>query len=387
MQVSRRRIAVVALLFAGLAGAAMAQPPAGNQTGDFRRDYLGPLRAKSCPNGEAKTEGEPVALGATPVPLQSMNLSRKFIGDLAFVAGFHLVSPDKRFGGLSGIELLGDGQLLMVSDQGDFVWFDLDEDGVTPVRARIAAMHDAAGEPLRGKMEGDAEDLAYVDGLALVSFEQDHRVLAFDMAGCGAAARGAPIIFGKFGGAFDAAFDRQKLKVSGNAGAEGLAITPDWYLFAGLESQSGAASPLSARALEATPEFDQTVGSGAPPVVGLDIVADGGDIRLFSLHRSTNPLASTVISLLETRFTRQLDQAQLPARIMSEIDERSHVRFRRESVRTLAQMNVLVTIDNFEGIAARRMPDGRVRLYVVSDDNFSGTQRSLLMIYDVARQS
>jgi hypothetical protein len=29
------------------------------------------------------------------------------------------------------------------------------------------------------------------------------------------------------------------------------------------------------------------------------------------------------------------------------------------------------------------MPDGRVRLYVVSDDNFSGKQRTLLMIYDV----
>jgi len=36
----------------------------------------------------------------------------------------------------------------------------------------------------------------------------------------------------------------------------------------------------------------------------------------------------------------------------------------------LAQMNVLVTVDNFEGVAARQMPDGRVRLYVVSDEQF-----------------
>ena len=46
-------------------------------------------------------------------------------------------------------------------------------------------------------------------------------------------------------------------------------------------------------------------------------------------------------------------------------------------------MNLLVTIDNFEGIAARQMPDGRVRLFIVSDDNFSASQRTLLMVYDV----
>ena len=53
----------------------------------------------------------------------------------------------------------------------------------------------------------------------------------------------------------------------------------------------------------------------------------------------------------------------------------------------LAQMNVLVTVDNFEGIAARQMADGRVRLYVVSDDNFSSKQRTLLMIYDLPPRS
>ena len=148
-----------------------------------------------------------------------------------------------------------------------------------------------------------------------------------------------------------------------------------------------SASPLSSRAIEAAPEFDLEIGKGMPPVVGLDILPDGDALRVFSLHRSTRALDANVISIVETRFVRELDQANLPARIISEINERSHVRFRPESVRTLAQMNVLVTIDNFEGVAARQMPDGRVRLYVISDDNFSGKQRTLLMIYDVPRQS
>lgn len=386
MRASRRNAIAVALL-ACLAGVAAAQPQAAHHTGDLALDYLVPLRAKSCPKGVAKTEAETVILNATRVPLQGMDPSRKTIGALTFVAGFHLTSPDKRLGGLSGIELLDDGNLLTVSDQGDLVWLDLAEDGVTPVRARIAVMHDAAGEPLRGKAEGDAEDIAYADGLALVSFERDHRALAFDIRACGAAARGAPITFGTFGGDFAAAFDRQKLKVDSNSGAEGLAITPDWFLFTGLESRSAGASPLSARAIEGVPEFDQGIGSGAPPVVGLDIIPDGEDLRVFSLHRATNPLATDMISLVETRFTRELDQARVPARSVSEIDARSHVRFKPKDTRVLAQMNVLVTVDNFEGVAARQMSDGRVRLYVVSDDNFSSKQRTLLMIYDLPPRS
>jgi hypothetical protein len=386
MRGSRRNAIAVALL-ACLAGVAAAQPQAAHYTGDLSQDYLVPLRAKSCPKGVAKTEAETVILNATPVPLQGMDPSRKTIGALTFVAGFHLTSPDKRLGGLSGIELLDDGNLLTVSDQGDLVWLDLAEDGVTPVRARIAVMHDAAGEPLRGKAEGDAEDIAYTDGLALVSFERDHRALAFDIRACGAAARGAPITFGKFGGDFAAAFDRQKLKVDSNSGAEGLAITPDWFMFVGLESRSGGASPLSARAIEGSPEFDQGIGSGAPPAVGLDIIPDGEDLRVFSLHRATNPLATNMISLVETRFMRELDQADQPARSVSEIDERSHVRFSSKDTRVLAQMNVLMTVDNFEGVAAREMSDGRVRLYVVSDDNFSSKQRTLLMIYDLLPRS
>ena len=40
-------------------------------------------------------------------------------------------------------------------------------------------------------------------------------------------------------------------------------------------------------------------------------------------------------------------------------------------------------VDNFEGIAVRRTQDGVVRLYLVSDDNFSRNQRSLLFVFNV----
>lgn len=378
----RTRWIAISFLALGYAGAAQAQ----TLTGDLDRDFLKPLRQASCPNSVAAAPPAAIDLQASRVPLQGLNPTRKTLGELTFVDGFHLTSSDTRFGGLSGLDVLEDGSLLAVSDDGDLVWIDLDEDGVTPKTARIAGLHDAAGKDLRGKAEGDAEGLAYGDGLSLVSFERDHRVLAFATRACGAAARGVPVTSGMFGGSLAQAFDRAGLKVGANSGPEALAITPDGFMLIGLESQAGGASPLSARAIEAAPEFDLRIGSGMPPVVGMDIVTDGENLRVFSLHRSTNAMASTVIAIAETVFKRELDQAGLPARIVSEINERSHVRFQPVSSRVLAQMNLFITIDNFEGIAARAMPDGRTRLYVVSDDNFSAKQRTLLMIYDVAKR-
>jgi hypothetical protein len=40
------------------------------------------------------------------------------------------------------------------------------------------------------------------------------------------------------------------------------------------------------------------------------------------------------------------------------------------------------TVDNFEGVAALPNPDGSVRLYIISDDNFSARQRTLLLAFD-----
>jgi hypothetical protein len=375
-----RQVAAVVVLACAVCGAE-AQPVEGG----FKRDYLDPLLSGSCPQGARLREPDAIDIRAAQVPLQMVNPMRTTIGELSFVGGFHLTSKDKRFGGLSGLDLLDDGRLLAASDAGDFVWIALDDEGTTPVSASIAGMSDRDGQSLRGKARGDAEGLAVMDGMALVSFEGDHRVLAFGVGQCGADARGVPVALEA--GGLPAAMARQSINAGGNGGVEALAVAPGWFMMAGVESKAGDASAVSVRALEAAPEFDIRIGEGAPGVVGLDLipnaVGDGG-FTAYSLHRSTRALASEVIVLVETRFERGLDPSNLPARITREMDERSRVRFRPVASRKLAAMNPLVTMDNFEGVAARRMPDGRVRLYIVSDDNFSASQRTLLMIFEVA---
>jgi hypothetical protein len=49
----------------------------------------------------------------------------------------------------------------------------------------------------------------------------------------------------------------------------------------------------------------------------------------------------------------------------------------------IAVMIPPVTVDNMEGIAARRGENGETLLYLVSDDNFSGFQRTLLMMFEL----
>jgi hypothetical protein len=351
-------------------------------TGTLER-FLAGLANVSCPKGAASAKAGAVAIKVRSVPLQAFNPMRISVGQLSFVGGFHLASDDERFGGLSGIDVLDDGNLLAVSDKGGFVWIDVAGDGFTPVAARMSEMHDAKGRALRGKANGDAEGLAVVGGTALVSFEGNHRVLAFDIGECGAVARGAPIVTGRYGRPMADAFAAKKLKVDSNQGPEPLAVTPDWYMFTGIETKAGRGSSLSARPIEAPPEFDLEFAEGAPEFVGLDLLQNGEDIRAFSLHRSTQALSGAAIVVKETVFERYLDQAKLPARVVSGIDERSHWKFRETSSRTLAEMNVLLTIDNYESIAAARLPDGRVRLFILSDDNFSTSQRTLLMVFDV----
>ena len=55
----------------------------------------------------------------------------------------------------------------------------------------------------------------------------------------------------------------------------------------------------------------------------------------------------------------------------------------------LGRLDGGLTHDNMEGIAGVDRPDGKVRLYIVSDDNFGdipefivGRQRTLLMAFD-----
>ncbi len=356
-------------------------------TGGFGA-YMRTLSSASCPVGTAIGRAESIGVNTSPTQLQPLNPGRRRVGDLTFVAGYQLTSPDSRFGGLSGLEILDDGNLLAVSDHNAFVWIDLDKDGVTPIAARIAEMSDKDGYQLETDVDGRAEGLAWNAGMALVSFDDNHRVLAYDIGKCGAAARGAPIVFGPFGMPLAEAYDESRISVNDGAGSEALAVTDDWYLFTGIETKVGQLSPMSARPIEQDPDFSLRVGVDAQEFVGLDVLPASkkdGAVRAFTLHRSFSPRSGYGVTIAETDFNRYVDDAMLTRHIDGDIDQRARYRFVETGWRKLAELDMLMTIDNYEGIAAKELPDGRVRLFVISDNNFASTQRTLLMVFDIAK--
>lgn len=343
-------------------------PPAPQFTGAFAA-YVKALHETSCPANLKAEDSRPLALRAKPISLQAINPSRKTVGALTYVGGFHLTTDDPGFGGWSGLETLDDGRLLAVSDTGHYLWINLAADGFTPTSASIGEIRDNAGKLFATKVAGDAEDIAMLDGLALIAFEGDARVMAYDVTRCGQSARAASL-----GWTMRSAFRAAGIQVDPNLGVEGLAITDDGFLIAGIETQVGGESPLSIRPLEARPDFKFRIGKNSPELVALDTVAQGDDIRLFSLHRSSkSPMSSNAITFIETVLTRDPNPS----------GKRADQTFSIKSSLLLAEMNLLLTIDNFEGLAARRMPDGRIRLHVLSDNNYSGSQRTLLMTFDL----
>jgi len=310
------------------------------------------LRAASCPDDVNFARAEAVSLTTTPI-----DMPRPDFGDAVFVGGWALASEDERFGGLSGLDRLPSRTLLAASDSGAFVWISMDEQDAPTGSASLAFMRGANGEPLSGKRQGDAEGLVLAEGLALVSFERDHRILAYDLEGCGAGARGA--------NAVDFADDTFGLNqsIDGNKGLEALAYDPlGGHLFAGLETIVDDKAPTAA--MVETPSlaaFYPTV--PAPDGKALTGFATTGsnprDLRLYSVLRAYDRERGNRIDLQRTLgFNGDT-----------------------ETLFTLAKP---VPVDNFEGLAARRLTNGHDRIYLVADDNFSDRQRTLLFIFDIA---
>lgn len=314
------------LLVCGHVGCS-AKPSAGALTPDA-------LREASCPKDTVKYDAPPLDLSIRAVPLGSeTDVSRLLPASIEFAGGWHLTSKDIEFGGLSGLDLLPSGELLAVSDKGYFLTL---EPGIN--RATIMPLLNANGKSLTGKTLGDAEGLAYKDGLVFVSFERKHRILAYNLARCGVAARGV-----LFAGSPEKTL---KTKLRANDGAESLDVTAQGQIRAGYEMVIDGRSPLV------------TFEDNGAPVAAVDYLPTETDFKLvgadegYYLFRAYNPKTGN----------------------------RNIIRGPNIEFELAPPLNV----DNFEGIVAEKTKSGTTRVYLVSDDNFSTRQRTLLYVFEIS---
>lgn len=271
------------------------------------------------------------------------------VGAFAYAGGLVLTSRDtSRLHGLSDLKVFPDGRFMALGDQADFLEGRL----VLDPAGRLVGVADATLAPLKGEngadlysggqREFDSEGVARLpNGALVVSMEQNDRVLVF----------ASPAATPRRGPAPD-------VKFTFNKGMEALAaapdVAPDAYRV-GLEDRGWVFLCRISTSCVRERDLD---------LEGSELVAfqplPGG--RLAYLLRSYSPLTGNVVRLrIIDRVGRKLDGMEI-ARPM--------------------------TVDNLEGLAATVRPDGRIRFYLVSDDNFgtySGLptdQRTLLLAFD-----
>ena len=285
--------------------------------------------------------GSGITITATPVALNPQDPSQDRIGDFVYAGGLVLASDQtSRLHGLSDLRITPDGKLLSLSDEGDLLESRilLDKAGrlVGLAPGKLTVLIGPDGKPLQGKAEADSEGLVILpNGDRLVSFEGQHRILAYPAAG------GPPRVVPAPGAAFPP-----------NGGMEALgpdpAAGPDAYVTAGEDSGETWTCRLSATCTPG-PKLEKPAEYG---VVAVDRLANGDAAWLF---RAWDPVRGSRITL----------KVLGPAGEVARMD-----------------MAKPLTVDNLEGISAVAGKNGAIRFYLLSDDNFSNSQKTILLAFD-----
>ncbi|MBL8550026.1 MAG: esterase-like activity of phytase family protein [Hyphomonadaceae bacterium] len=278
-------------------------------------------------------------------------------GALTFRGGIELTSRDRAFGGLSDLSVGADGALIAISDSGMWLRAQLQSDETGAPRAlsgvRLAVLRDERGRRFKSGATRDSEGLARLsDGRLAVSYERETRVLVHDLDALGPTAAGArgPRL-------------RGVEDLHPNTTLEAITQLRDGRLLIGAERDAHGYAPFWITPLDAQAPV-ATIGRLKLPfgygLSGMALLPDGDVVALI---RAYGPVVGAYARLL------RLDGAAL---------EQGIVR-----ATPLAQLRAPLPLDNFEGVAAAALPGGGARLYLVSDDNYMPTQRTLLYVFDL----
>lgn len=336
----------------------------------------------------SEERSEPVEPWPVVVDLQPLAVDAAAVVDddssaLRYLAGFVLTAESEEFGGFSGLECLGDHGLIAVSDRGHWLSMDLGLDAaigrLTSIEgAQMGPLLDEDGQPVAGRERRDAEELAEAPrGGFLVTFEGDHRAALFAGTEGNSMAGELPQPFPS---------PREILRTDDNAGFEAVTRLADnrmLFVTEGLRDDSGRLVGWLERGAAAEPEEGVAADVYDDPAYGAlrlqptgpfqptaaDTIPDGphvGDVLL--LQRHYTPETGTRVRLA------QLAAADLQVGALIE-------------GRELARFEDARFVDNFEGLAICPRNVGGPLLYLISDDNFSATQRTLLLQFELVSSS
>jgi hypothetical protein len=266
-----------------------------------------------------------------------------------------LTSADKAFGGLSGIHIARDGgKFIAVSDRSQWLRGEIRYEGEKPVgiaSAEMAPILGPDGKPLARRGWYDSESMAADGGTLYVGIERVHRIVRFDYGKHGLAARGVPMDLPAAIG-----------KLPSNQGVEGMVFVPRG------QPLGGTLIAFAERALDAAGNHTAfLIGGSRPGVFKLPRHRD------FEISDAAI-LPGGDILVLERRFTwiegvgiriRRIPQARIAPGALADGP-------------VIFSADMGQQIDNMEALGVH-VSGGETVLTLVSDDNFSAIQRTLLL--------
>jgi hypothetical protein len=300
-----------------------------------------------------------IEVNARQIPFfEPRERSRVRFGSLQYRSGLVLTSPHRGFGGLSGLRFLDDKgeRFLALSDQG--TWFT---GGIRYAGGKMAGLDDveaapmlnAEGRPITEKrLWYDTESLARDGSLVYVGLERVNQIMRFDFAKGGTRARGEVL-----------PTPSALRKLPYNKGLEALVFVPKGLPLA------GTLIAMSEGGIDADGNL-------------IGFLIGGPSPGQFSIKRTDKQfisdavlLASGELLILERKFSWFTG---------------INIRIRSLPLKAIAPGAVVDgpvlfdadlghEVDNMEGIDAHVTAEGETVLTMVSDDNFSLLQRTLLL--------
>jgi hypothetical protein len=322
-----------------------------------RAQFVPPPAGPASKDGSALDAPLSIEVKARPIPyFDRHDHDRSRFGALEYRSGLVLTSSFPEFGGLSGLRLDARGErFISFSDRGHWFAGRIAYEGRAMAGladVETAPMLGADGRPITSRGWFDSESIAIDGSFVYIGLERVNRVLRFDFSQGFLRARGEVVPLPKAAS-----------RLPNNKGLEALVFVPRGLPLA------GTLIAMSERGLDARGNLVAFLVGGPMP-------------GQFSVRRTENfdvsdavLLTSGDLLILERKFSW-----------LSGIG----IRIRRIPLKSVApgaiidgpsifEANLAYEVDNMEGIDAHVSPEGETVLTMVSDDNFSMIQRTLLL--------
>jgi len=298
-----------------------------------------------------------IAIEATPITsFDNRDPTQIRFGMLEFRGGLALTSKYEPFGGVSAFHIEPDGsRFLAATDNGSWLRGRIvyqDDKPIGVADAEMAPILGSDGKPLAARGWFDVESLTELDGMFYIGIERVEQIVRFDYARDGLLARGEPI-----------------------------AVPPDFKSFTFNKSLECLASPpknsnLAGNLIAVTEHSLDDAGNHR------SFLIKGDQVERFSVKRSDDFDISDC-TLLPPADLLLLERRYSPGRGLAMRIRRMPLDLLRPGAlvdgKALIEADLGYQIDNMEGIAVHRNPQGETIITLVSDDNFSFIQRNLLL--------